>query len=69
MIIGRKVCFTNANGLKRYGRIIAVSNDGELVEVAWEVWTEYLASLPLVTDADAEGGGYAIGLTALPTVL
>jgi len=53
-MIGRKVCFTHPNGLKRYGRIVAVSKDGELVQVAWESWPDYLASLPRVTDADRE---------------
>jgi hypothetical protein len=59
-MIGKKVCFTNAQGLKRYAPrghpIVAVSADGELVQVAWEAGSPlgaaYLASLPRVTDAD-----------------
>jgi hypothetical protein len=51
-MIGRKVCFTNAQGLKRYGRITTVSADGELVQVAWEAWPEYLASLPYPNEDD-----------------
>src|SRR5262245_45781245 len=57
-MIGKKVCFTNrvptGRGLKRYGRIVAVSADGELVEVAWEAWPAYLASLPHPNEADRQ---------------
>jgi len=53
--IGRKVCFTNVQGLKRYAPsghpITTVSADGELVQVAWEAWPEYLASLPHPNEA------------------
>jgi hypothetical protein len=57
-MIGKKVCFTNAQGLKRHAPrghpIVAVSKDGELVQVAWEAWPEYLASLPYPNEADRE---------------
>src|SRR5262245_22402435 len=67
-LIGRKVCFTNPLGLKRYGRIVAVSKNGELVEVAWEEWPGYLASLPRVTKADREYAAAGTQWNHLPGV-
>jgi hypothetical protein len=51
-MIGAKVGWAHVPGLRRYGRIIAVSEADDLVQVAWEAWPAYLITLPYPSEAD-----------------
>jgi hypothetical protein len=51
-MIGASVVFTNVNGLQRRGRVITQDEATGLIQVEWQPWPAYLATLPHPTDDD-----------------